>query len=367
MPAVLRLSVAAAPLLEDAVESFLLESRLRGLSATYLVLQRYTLGPFAKYARSVGCDRIDEVTEAHVRAFVADRQSRVQAARVNQYRMILRCFFDWAQGEGFVAVSPAARLRKLREPRKIIATLGLADLEALLRQPDTTTFVGLRDLTFILLLLDTGLRLSEALGLRLGDVDLPGLTLRVMGKGARERLVGFSPTCAARLQTYLTRRALALKSAGLPDHGWVWLNWFGKRATAATFHEQLKRYGRRAGLNHVRVSAHTMRHSFAVFFVRNGGSPFHLQRCLGHSSLLMSRHYCELADVDFLTKQRELSLVSALALDSEKRPRLRHSAATAEPGSRPAATTSASRPSRPAPPASRNGSSSRGSSVRGCA
>jgi len=170
MPAVLRLPVAVAPLLEDGFEAFLMECRLRGLSPATVRWYVVTVGPLLRHARSVGCERTDEVTEAHIRTFVADQQTRVQASRVNQYRKGLNAFFDWALTEGLVAVNPAARLRKLREPRKVIATFTEADLKRLLAQPDTNTFTGLRDHVLLLCLLDTGLRLSEALGLRLDDV-----------------------------------------------------------------------------------------------------------------------------------------------------------------------------------------------------
>jgi site-specific recombinase XerD len=354
MPAVLRLPVATVPLLEDACEQFLAECRLRGLSPRTLVWYEVTLGPFVRHAATVGCRRPDEVREEHVRDFLADQQTRVSARRVNHYRDALRTFFAWALDEGYTAINPAARFRKVREPRRVIATFGEADLEALLAQPDPKTFIGLRDLTFMLLLLDTGVRLAEAVGLRLDDIDLPGLTLKVLGKGSKERLVGFSPMLAPRLQTYLTRRASAFKSVGLRDGGALFVNVWGAPAKGHTLWRQIRVYGERAGLAHVRVTPHTFRHSFAVWFMRNGGTPFHLQRCLGHEDLAMSRRYCELADVDYMTKQRELSLLGSLRLDSG-RPRLTAASgadreaegSTARPGAR----RSASNPSRPAPPA----------------
>ena len=356
MPSVLRLPVAAAPLLEDVLEPFLMECRLRGLSPQTVDWYAVTVGPFLRYAVSVGCGRTDEVQEANVRAFIAEQQARVQAGRVNQYRRALRAFFEWALEEGYVALNPAARLRKLREPKKLIATFSEADVERLVAQPDTSTFVGLRDQVFMLLLFDTGLRLSEALGLRLDDVDLPSLTLTVMGKGARERRVGFSAAFAARLEKYLMRRALALKGANVRDEGWVWLNQWGGRLGARTAQDRLKRHGEQAGLTHVRVSPHTCRHSHAVHFVRNGGSPFHLQRALGHSTLEMTRTYCELSETDWLDAQRAHSLVAHLNLDPGRRSRLQTpDASSGDPSPeespvRRVETTCASRPSRHAPP-----------------
>jgi site-specific recombinase XerD len=363
MSAVLRLPSAAVPSLEDAFEQFLAECRLRGLAPGTARQYVVTVGPFLRYVRSVGCEHADEVAEMHVRTFLADRQTKVAAKRVNAYRAALRTFFDWACEEGYASANPAARIRKLRETRKIVPTFSEADLRALLAQPDTNTLAGLRDLTLMLLLLDTGVRLSEATGLQLDDLDLPGLTLKVMGKGSKERLVGFSPTFGARLQTYLARRSTALKSVGLGGCQWLFVNYVGGRVANRTLEERFRRYGERAGLAHVRVSPHVFRHTHAVHFVRHGGSPFHLQKALGHSDLSMTRRYCELADTDFLAAQRELSLVARLNLDPARNPRLREPDASADraPAERsasPAETTSASRPSRRARPARRNGSSS---------
>ena len=323
MSAVLRLPVSVAPRLQNAFEQFLAETRLRGLSHTTLTWYVVTLGPFLRHALAAGCERTDDVQLTHVRAFLADRQPSVAAGRINQYRKVIRRFFDWAVAEVYAADNPAARIRKLREARTLISTFSERDLHTLLAQPDPKTFIGSRDLTFMLLLLDTGVRLSEALGLRLNDLDFDALTLTVMGKGSKERLVGCSPAFAGRVQDYLTKRAEALASIGLAECPWVFVNQFGTRAHGRTFQDQLKRYGKRAGITRVRVSPHSFRHTFAVWFVRHGGSPFHLQKCLGHADLQMTRRYCELADVDFLSKQRELSPVTTLNLDPRQRRCLR--------------------------------------------
>jgi len=138
--------------------------------------------------------------------------------------------------------------------------------------------------------------------------------MKVMGKGSRERHVGFSPAFAARLQKYLMRQALALKGAGLQDDGWLWLN---QSAAGSLPHDAgpappLRRPGRprpRPG-QPTYLSAHASRP-----LVRAGGSPFHLQRALGHSTLEMTRRYCELSETDWLDAQRAHSLVAHLNLD----------------------------------------------------
>jgi integrase/recombinase XerD len=119
------------------------------------------------------------------------------------------------------------------------------------------------------------------------------------------------------------RREAALAGIGEEKSPWVFPNQVGGQWSAKESQQRLQRYGREASIVRVRVSPHTFRHTFALWFVRAGGSPFHLQKILGHTSLDMSRRYCELADVDFISRQQQLSPLAMTDLGSKKRPRLR--------------------------------------------
>jgi integrase/recombinase XerD len=309
--------------LSVAVSEFLCECRLRQLSPSTLQWYQYSLEPFVRFAAARGEPEVAAVTVQTVRAFLADQATRVQARRVNHYREALDRLFQWLIVEGHVTENPAAGINKAREAKRLIAAFSQEEVEALLRQPDTSGFIGLRDHTFMLLLLDTGIRLSEALGLRVSDVDLKAGVLKAFGKGRKERLVGVSPTLAGNLRRYLVRRAAALAGAGKEDCPWLLPSQCGGKGTAKGFQQRLARYGREAGLSRVRVSPHTFRHTFALWFVRNGGSPFHLQKILGHTSLDMSRRYCELADVDFISRQQQLSPLAMTDLGTKRPKRLR--------------------------------------------
>jgi len=185
-------------------------------------------------------------------------------------------------------------------------------------------FIGLRDHVFMLLLLDTGVRLSEALGLQVTHLDFVGQTFRVIGKGNKERVVGFSSILREHLQPYLKRRENALAGIGASDSPWLFPDHRGGRGRPKGFQMRLKQYAEAAGVSRVRVSPHTFRHTFALYFVRAGGSPFHLQRILGHTSLDMSRRYCELADEDFIQRQQQLSpLVTLAGFSPDRRRRMR--------------------------------------------
>jgi integrase/recombinase XerD len=227
----------------------------------------------------------------------------------------------WLQKQEYVQHNPAARVEKVREPKRLIETFTETQVAALLQQPNRARFVGLRDYCFLLTLLDTGMRLSEALNLKVGDLDLEEMWVNVIGKGNKERRVALSARLLVELKPYLRKRDSAVTAVGVPDSPWVFPNDVGKRLCSKAIQKNLKIYGAQADLKRVRVSPHTFRHTFAVNFVRNGGDPFTLQKILGHSSLETTRRYCELAEEDVLRRHRELTPLSTmdLKLSSSKR------------------------------------------------
>ena len=279
---------------ESAVGDFPEDCRFRNLSPRTIEWYRYSLGPFVRFLADRGSTAVDAVTEAVLRAFLVERASQVGPRRVNHYRGTLLRLFAWLEDQARIDHNPAQEVPKLREPQKLVPTFTADELDRLLAQPDPRGFLGLRDRVLMLLLLDTGMRLSEALGLRLDDLDFETATMRVLGKGRKDRIVGLSADLSQQLRRYLQRRQAALADIGRPTCPWLLPNHNGGKAGPKTFQTPLRRYASLAGITRVRVSPHTFRHTFAVWFVRHGGSPFHLQKILGHSSLDMSRRYCEL-------------------------------------------------------------------------
>jgi integrase/recombinase XerD len=306
----------------EACREFLDDLELRRYSPRTLVWHRSILGPFGRFLSSVR--RVEDpsaVSEEDVREFLRTaathgiaRGAAVGARRLNHYREGIRRFYDWMRSRGYVEHNPAAGIAKIREPSRLIQALTEDQVAGLLRQPDRSRFVGLRDYCFLAVLLDTGVRLSEALGLRIADVDLDGAAATVIGKGDKQRRVGLSPRLVTELRSYLRRRETALADIGRPDSPWVFPSDVGGRLAAKTIQKHVRKYGNQAGITGVRVSPHTLRHTYALNFVRVGGDPFTLQKVLGHESLEMTRRYCELASADVLTRQREFSPLHTMDL-----------------------------------------------------
>ncbi len=219
----------------------------------------------------------------------------------------VRAFGSWIAREFDLAHSPVRGVPVPRVPERIIPSLRDGDIRELVRAVEEGSTQPDRDRAIVLLLLDTGVRLSEAAGLRVKDVDLVEGRCRVMGKGSRERLVPIGRKTRQALRRTLARRGALSADDALfvgPD---------GQPLAAHAFQQLFRRLARRSRLS-ARCSPHVLRHTFARSFLQNGGDVFSLQRILGHSpsSLQVTRRYVDLLDDDLRAIHRQASPVDRL-------------------------------------------------------
>jgi site-specific recombinase XerD len=206
--------------------------------------------------------------------------------------------------EGHIDRHAIARMRMPKVPKKLVTPLDPDQVKRLLSAPDTRTLGGIRDVAVLSVLLDCGLRVSELCGLGLGDVDQRAGTLKVFGKGSKERMVGFGAATNKALTRWLQARPAQL--AERRDCGRLFLGQYGVAISRHAVEEQVRWYGQQAGLG-VRCYPHLLRHTFAVSFIRAGGDAFTLQQLLGHTSLETVKLYVNLAQTDVLTAYRRAS------------------------------------------------------------
>jgi integrase/recombinase XerD len=156
-----------------------------------------------------------------------------------------------------------------------------------------------------MLLLDTGLRIEEALSLQHEDMDLDNCLIRVHGKGQKQRQVPFSMELRRILWKYI--HAVA-------QHPQAFL--FSTRVGGKLSQRNMLRYfkllGQKLHIDGVRFSFHTLRHTMAVNYIRNGGDVFRLQRILGHATLEMTRRYVNLQTADLREVHNKLSLLAKI-------------------------------------------------------
>jgi site-specific recombinase XerD len=229
---------------------------------------------------------------------------------INNYIRGLSAFWTWLEEEDLVDHNPFDRVRIPKVGYKVITPFSEADIAKLLGAIDPESRAGFRDRTVILVFLDTALRLSELLGIKMADLRLEENTIRVLGKGNKQRIVPFGSVVKKHLWRYLSRHR---PEPARPFDDYLFLTDDGAPLTKSRLESMMHRYGDKAGLTGLRVSPHTMRHTSALAFLRNGGDAFSLQRLLGHASLDVTRRYCALADNDVTTAHRAASPVDHLA------------------------------------------------------
>ena len=260
--------------------------------------------------RDGGPASLDDLRPAVVRRWLlaaqASRSVPLAPASLAGRVRTVRAFGSWVTREFELLASPLAGLPVPRVPQVLVASLREDDLRALLRATETSAHPE-RDRAIVLLLLDTGLRLAEAAGLRVGDVDLVEGRATVMGKGARQRMVPIGRRTRQALRRILAPRGQV--ETGDP----LFLATDGGALTAHGVQQVFRRLARRERLS-VRCSPHVLRHTFARSFLRNGGDVFSLQRILGHSprSLQVTRRYLDLDDDDLRAVHRSVSPVDRL-------------------------------------------------------
>ncbi len=202
----------------------------------------------------------------------------------------IRRFYRWLAAEGYIDSDPLRGVNGLpKVGRKLPGVLAHDEMVALLAAPDADTPEGARDRALLEVLYATGVRLGEVHGLDLADVNMAERTLRVTGKGNKEREVLFGQPAYDALHDYLIARKLMARQ-GEPA---VFVNRDGERMARASIGNMVRKYGRRIGK---RVHVHTLRHSFATSMLDGGADIRIVQELLGHASPSTTALYTHVTD-----------------------------------------------------------------------
>ena len=224
-------------------------------------------------------------------------QRGLDIATVQRHLVSIKAFFNWACEEGFVVYPPMSGVRVGGLIKKVVRGLSEDEVRKLLEAVKAgSSMVEVRNCAIVYILLDCGLRISELMNLKVSDVNLERGVLRVRGKGYKERLVRMGFSTQKALWKYMLMRESAAD--------WLWVNGEGNKHHKSFVQHWLKVFGKRLG---IRLHAHLLRHTFAISFLRNGGNVFALQAALGHSSLEMTRRYCQALGFEDVFKAHEIA------------------------------------------------------------
>jgi len=258
----------------------------------YLALERdaspHTLRSYrsdlAEFGRFVGPGKgLDTVDARTVRGYLAHLHARrLEPASVGRKLAALRSWFRFLVRRGALQRNAAREVRGPRLPKKLVSFLPIDEATALVEGKALRGAARPRDLAILELLYASGLRVSELAALTLDAVDRAGRTVRVLGKGRKERIVPFGASAARALEAYLADRAAS--------RGPLFTNHRGGRLTPRAIHAIVRRSAVAAGIAR-RVSPHTLRHTFATHLLDAGADLRAIQEFLGHSRLSTTQRY----------------------------------------------------------------------------
>ena len=299
------------------VSDFIAYLRLKNLSPRTIEEYQKVLGSLFKHVKP-GHSSPGEITVPQLRGYVASMQQRGLAAKtVSNHVLVIKRFFGFLLAEEYIQEDPSRRLPRPKVGKRLPKALTIPQVQALFAAMDSKSRAERRDKVLFQLIYAGGLRVSEAVGLKVDDIDFTQGTLMVVGKGDKERRIYLKPFVLKQLQRYITANGLDGYLFPGRGHGHI---------TARNAQMRFKEYVRKAGLPE-HISPHTLRHSIAVHYLVGGAPITFVQGLLGHESLATTGIYTQLADE--ITK--EIALNTETALDTLEEGKLKEAATRYEP------------------------------------
>ena len=227
---------------------------------------------------------------------------RSEASERSQARFLsaLRNFYDWLFLEGAVTENPCDRVDMPKLGRYIPSVLSVEEVESIIDSVTTSDWTGIRDRAILEILYGCGLRVSEAVGLRVSGLYPDEGFIKVVGKGNKERLVPYCGMALEAVQKYLEVRP---QPADSESDDLLFLNFRGTSLSRVSMFKIVKRQALLAGVRK-EISPHTFRHSFATHLVENGADLRVVQEMLGHASITTTEIYTH---IDSRTWQKSIT------------------------------------------------------------
>lgn len=306
--------------IEKLIEGFRISCQTENKSPKTIEWYTGFLSRFSRFLQSNNHPtKVAEISRSHVRSFILYLQQEAKtphtakplsSSTVQGYARTLKVFFAWLLREDYIESNPIIRIPLPRSSTKMINTFNAEQIDRLVSICHASNGSGFRNLTIILLFLDTGIRVNELVSIDYGDVDLTSgfITIR-KAKGNRERIVPIGSIVQKALWKYINQHRPEPLTDKITS---LFLSWNGLPLGKNGVQQMLRRYGKAAGLSGVRCSPHTFRHTFAKNYLLNGGDIFSLQKILGHSSLASVRLYLNLFAIDLKKQHRHFSPVDNL-------------------------------------------------------
>ena len=273
-------------LLEEFVNHLEVE---RGLSRNSITAYERDLRRFIGFLEKRGTHSLDDARRSDISAFLMSEKDRGLApGSLARSLAAIKVFFRFLAANRFVRSDITDVIESPRTWKYLPESLSVEEVEKLLKAPPMASDYGIRDRALLELMYATGLRVSEAASLRVGDVNLQFGYVRCEGKGGKERIVPLGRKAREAIRTYLGSARQRLSGGGNPDT--LFITRRGRPFTRQGLWKKIKGYARVAKIR-TKITPHTLRHSFATHLVEGGADLRVVQEMLGHADISTTQTY----------------------------------------------------------------------------
>lgn len=261
----------------------------RGLANNTIISYKRDLKSYLGFLESRGIDSLSKTSKNDISGFMLSQKDRgISASSISRRVAAIKSFYRFLVREKILKADPSSLIDSPKLWKKIPETLSLNEVEALLNSPKTTTPRGIRDKAILETLYATGMRVSEASGLKADDVNLDIGFLRCIGKGNKERVIPLGKKAIISIKRYLgISRPVFLNKK---ESEFLFLNRFGGKLSRQMIWKIIKHYARNTGIKKP-VKPHILRHSFATHLLEGGADLRSVQEMLGHVDISTTQIY----------------------------------------------------------------------------
>jgi integrase/recombinase XerD len=274
--------------LKDFIHFILVE---KGLSNNTIMSYERDLNSYIAYLKNVeSISQFNDVQRIHIVHFLASLKEQKKSSKtIARHIASVRALHQFLIRDKATDHDPSVHIETPKLEKTLPKVLNLQEVEVLLDSPKPKDHFGIRDKAMLELLYATGIRVSELIGLNMGDVHLTMGFVRCIGKGNKERIIPVGKTATDALHQYLERGRPKFVSPKYREDA-LFLNNHGKRLTRQGFWKILKKLSFEAGITK-ELTPHTLRHSFATHLLENGADLRAVQEMLGHADISTTQIY----------------------------------------------------------------------------
>ena len=298
--------------MEELTKEFILDCKVRNLAPRTIRNYEKQLSYFVRFLEErQDVKELEDLKPIHIKQFIAMLQEKKnKPSYVNDLLKAVKVLCRYAFDEGYTGELITKKVKNVKEPKVLIHTFSDDEIVRMIQYYDGSDYLSIRNRIMLMMLFDTGLRISELLDMKPSQIRQG--YFNVFGKGRKERVVPQDAIVSKWLMKYDRVRESYFEFRYAEDYYFLSKN--GKHLTPEAVNKMMKKAGKAVGVNPlVRISPHTARHSFAHQELKNGLDLYSLSRLLGHESVSITQRYLEaIRDEQVLTSARKTGVLANL-------------------------------------------------------